>query len=65
MVDEALHLIEGRDIIGYLAGARVPMPKTIMSFLDRCSDFRDRTRKYHLSNEEPEKPSLRRQSAHG
>ena len=40
---EALRLIqEGRQVIEYLAGARVPMPKTTAQYHERCDDFRQR-----------------------
>lgn len=34
-------MLHGRLIIEYLAGARVPMPKTTRSYLDRCARFRE------------------------
>jgi hypothetical protein len=40
-IDEALRLIsDGRRVIEYLAGARVPMPKTTANFHARCERFR-------------------------
>jgi hypothetical protein len=40
-VDDALRLIaEGKRVIEYLAGARVPMPKTTANYLRRCGEFR-------------------------
>jgi hypothetical protein len=40
-VDDALRLIaEGKRVIEYLAGARVPMPKTTANYLRRCTEFR-------------------------
>ena len=54
VIDEALRLIEaGRNVLGYLAGARVPMPKTVANYLERCRDFRRRTTKYLLIQDEP------------
>lgn len=32
-------LVEGRDVLTYLAGARVPMPKTTREYLDKCAYF--------------------------
>lgn len=41
-VDDALRLIcEGKRVIEYLAGARVPMPKTTAAYHRRCDAFRD------------------------
>ncbi len=37
-------LREGKDVITYLAGARVPMHKTTGAFLDGCKDYRSRLR---------------------
>ena len=40
-IDEALRLIsDGRRVIEYLAGARVPMPKTTSNYHQRCERFR-------------------------
>ena len=39
---DTLRLIdEGKRVIEYLAGARVPMPKTTANYLRRCDSFRD------------------------
>jgi hypothetical protein len=39
-LDKAVALIrEGRELIGYLAGARVPMPKSTREFLEHCAAF--------------------------
>ena len=41
--DEAVRIIcEGKQVIEYLAGARVPMPKTTAAYHRRCEEFRDR-----------------------
>jgi hypothetical protein len=41
-VTEALRLIaEGKRVIDYLAGARVPMPKTTANYHRRCGEFRN------------------------
>lgn len=37
-------LREGKDVITYLSGARVPMPKTTATFLARCDEFEDKGR---------------------
>jgi len=40
-IDEALRLIcDGSRVIEYLAGARVPMPKTTANYHERCERFR-------------------------
>lgn len=42
-VYDGLQLLrEGKDVITYLAGARVPMPKTTAEFLARCDDYQAR-----------------------
>ncbi len=39
-LERALGLIqEGRELIGFLAGARVPMPKSTRSYLEKCAGF--------------------------
>lgn len=39
-LDKGLALIrEGRELMSYLAGARVPMPKSTREFLERCAGF--------------------------
>ena len=39
-VADGLRLInEGRDVLSFLAGARVPMPKTTREYLDRCKRY--------------------------
>ena len=39
-VADGLRLInEGKDVISFLAGARVPMPKTTHEYLDRCGRY--------------------------
>ena len=44
-VEEGLRLLrEGKDLLAYLAGARVPMPKSTSEFLDRCRRYRERFR---------------------
>ena len=41
LADDALRLIaEGKKVIEYLAGARVPMPKTTANYHRRCDLFR-------------------------
>jgi hypothetical protein len=41
LADEALRLLaEGKKVIEYLAGARVPMPKTTANYHRRCDEFR-------------------------
>ncbi len=41
--DEAVRIIsEGKRVIEYLAGARVPMPKTTAAYHRRCEEFRAR-----------------------
>ncbi len=41
--DEAVRIIcEGKQVIEYLSGARVPMPKTTAAYHRRCEDFRER-----------------------
>ena len=43
--EEGLGLLrEGKDLLTYLAGARVPMPKSTSEFLDRCRRYRERLR---------------------
>jgi hypothetical protein len=37
-------LRDGQDLLTYLGGARVPMPKSTREFLDRCQRFRSRRR---------------------
>lgn len=32
-------LVEGKDVLTYLAGARVPMPKTTCEYLEKCAYF--------------------------
>ena len=40
--DEALRILcEGKRVIEYLAGARVPMPKTTAAYHRRCDAFRE------------------------
>ncbi|MBP8925361.1 MAG: hypothetical protein KBG75_05870 [Pseudomonadales bacterium] len=40
-IDEALRLIaDGKRVIEYLSGARVPMPKTTAAYHRRCDEFR-------------------------
>ena len=42
-VDDGLRLLrEGTNLLTYLAGARVPMPKSTREFLDLCHRYRDR-----------------------
>ena len=44
-VEEGLRILrEGKDLLAYLAGARVPMPKSTSEFLDRCRRYRERLR---------------------
>ena len=44
-VEDGLRLLrEGKDLLTYLAGARVPMPKSTGEFLDRCRGYRERRR---------------------
>ena len=39
-IDHAIRLLhEGKDILTYLAGARVPMPKSTGDFLDQCDRY--------------------------
>ena len=39
-IDEAIRVLrEGKDIITYLAGARVPMPKSTREFIDLCRRY--------------------------
>ena len=41
--DEGCRLIrDGHDLLTYLGGARVPMPKSTSEFLQRCQQFQDR-----------------------
>ena len=41
-VEDGLRLLhEGKDLLTYLAGARVPMPKSTCEFLDRCRRYRN------------------------
>ena len=41
-IEDGLRLLrEGRDLLTYLAGARVPMPKSTGEFLDRCRRYRE------------------------
>lgn len=41
MVEDAMRLVcEGKRVIEYLAGARVPMPKTTANYHRRCDQFR-------------------------
>ncbi len=41
LAEEALRLLaEGKKVIEYLAGARVPMPKTTANYHRRCDEFR-------------------------
>lgn len=41
-IDEALRLIaDGKRVIEYLSGARVPMPKTTAAYHRRCDEFRE------------------------
>jgi len=40
--DGMLLLRRGRDVITFLSGARVPMPKTTAEFLARCDDYQAR-----------------------
>lgn len=43
--DEGLRIIRaGKDLLTYLAGARVPMPKSTRQFLERCDAFERRHR---------------------
>jgi hypothetical protein len=30
---------EGRRLIGYIAGARVPMPKSTLAYIDKCRRY--------------------------
>jgi hypothetical protein len=42
LADDALRLLaEGKKVIEYLAGARVPMPKTTANYHRRCDEFRE------------------------
>lgn len=42
-VEDGLRLLrEGKDLLTYLAGARVPMPKCTEEFLDLCRRYQDR-----------------------
>ena len=44
-VEEGLRLLrEGKDLLAYLAGARVPMPKSTSELLDRCRRYQERPR---------------------
>ncbi len=39
-VSDGLRLIdEGKEVLGFLSGARVPMPKTTQEYLDRCRRY--------------------------
>ena len=41
-IDDAIRVLhEGKDILTYLAGARVPMPKSTREFIDRCYFVRE------------------------
>ena len=41
-IEDGLRLLrEGKDLLTYLAGARVPMPKSTGEFLDRCRRYRE------------------------
>lgn len=40
--DGLMLLREGKDVITYLSGARVPMPKTTAEFLAKCDDYQAR-----------------------
>ena len=42
-IEDGLHLLrEGRNLLTYLAGARVPMPKSTQEFLDLCQRYQER-----------------------
>ena len=43
VLDEARHtLVAGRDLVNWIARARVPMPKSSANFVARCASLRDR-----------------------
>jgi len=43
LVDEGARLVvAGKDLLSYLAGARVPMPKSTREFLEECDDYQRR-----------------------
>lgn len=46
-IADGLHLIEdGKDILAYLSGARVPMPRTTHAYLERCDRYIETGYKY-------------------
>jgi hypothetical protein len=45
LVDDAYRLVrDGMDLVGYLAGTRVPMAKSLQNFLDKCESIHLRKR---------------------
>ncbi len=47
-------LMEGKNVLNYIAGARVPMPKTKREYLEKCEAYADAARRHML-----ERPGMR------